>query len=100
MNALCETTRRFAPLCGRVLIAFIFLRSGVGKIGNFSAVAGNMAAKGMPYAEFLLVCAIAIEIGGGLCVLLGWKAQWGALIFIMGMGSGPLSLSGTRDAKH
>jgi hypothetical protein len=27
-------------------------------------------------------------------------AIMGALLFIMGMGSGPLSLSGTRDAKH
>lgn len=143
MNALCELTRGFAPLLGRFLIVLIFLWSAVGKIGNFSAVAGNMAAKGMPYAEFLLVCAIAIEIGGGVCVLLGWKAQWGALtlliflipttlifhnfwavdpaqvreasnqtnhflknltimgvlIFIMGMGSGPLSLERTADRR-
>ena len=75
MNALCELTRRYAPLLGRFLITFIFLKSAVGKIGGFSGVAGGMAAKGIPYAEFLLVCAIAIEIVGSLCVLLGWKAQ-------------------------
>jgi putative oxidoreductase len=136
MEALCNIARICAPLVGRVLITFIFLRSAIGKIGNFSGVAGNMAAKGMPYAEIFLAGAIALEIVGGLCLLLGWKARWGALalliflipatlifhnfwavdpaqsrelanqtnhffknltimgalVFIIGMGSGPLSL--------
>ena len=83
METLCNLARSYAPLVGRFLITFIFLRSAIGKIGNFSGVAGNMAAKGMPYAEALLVCAIAIEIVGGLCVLLGWKAQWGALALLV-----------------
>jgi putative oxidoreductase len=143
MNALCELTRTYAPLLGRFLIAFIFLRSAVGKIGNFAGVAGGMAAKDMPYTEFLLAGAIAFEIVGALCVLLGWKARWGALalliflipatlifhnfwvidpaqvkevtnqtnhffknltimgalVFIIGMGSGPLSLERAAD-KH
>lgn len=83
METLCNLARSYAPLVGRFLITFIFLHSAIGKIGNFSGVAGNMAAKGMPYAEALLVCAIAIEIVGGLCVLLGWKAQWGALALLV-----------------
>jgi putative oxidoreductase len=144
MHALCELSQRYAPLLGRFLITFIFFRSAFGKITNFPGVAGNMAAKGMPYAEFLLVGAIVFELVGALCVLLGWKARWGALalliflipatlifhnfwaidpaqmrevanqanhffknltimgalVFIMGMGSGPLSLSGDRGEKH
>jgi putative oxidoreductase len=142
MNALCELAQRYAPLLGRFLITFLFFRSAFGKITNFSGVAGNMTAKGMPYAEVFLVgaIAIAIEVVGSLCLLFGWKARWGALallifvipatlifhnfwaidpaqvrevtnqtnhffknltimgalVFIIGMGSGPLSLSGDK----
>lgn len=83
MEGLCSFAKTYAPLAGRFLITFIFLRSAMGKIGNFSGVAGNMAAKGMPFAEALLVGAIAIEIVGGLCVLVGWKARWGALALLI-----------------
>lgn len=140
METLCRLTQAWGPLAGRVLITFIFLRSAYGKITGFSGVAGMMAKKGMPYAEFLLACAITIEIVGGLAVLLGWKARWGALallvflvpatlifhnywavdpanvaelrnqsnhffknltimgalVFLMGMGSGPKSLDGGK----
>lgn len=83
MHALCRFAETWAPLAGRFLITLIFLRSAIGKIGNFAGVAGNMAAKGMPFAEALLVCAIALEIVGGLCVLVGWKARWGALALLI-----------------
>ena len=85
MEGLCNLAKTYAPLVGRFLITFIFLRSALGKIGNFAGVAGGMAAKGMPYAEFLLACAIAIEIVGGLCVLTGWQARWGALALLIFM---------------
>lgn len=83
MEVLCNWAKNYAPLMGRFLITFIFLRSAFGKISNFAGVAGSMAARGMPLAEFLLACAIAIEIVGGLCVLLGWKARWGALALLI-----------------
>lgn len=83
MEGLCNLAKTYAPLVGRFLITFIFLRSGFDKIGNFAGVAGGMAAKGVPYAEFLLACAIALEIVGGLCVLTGWQARWGALALLI-----------------
>ena len=72
-----------ALLIGRILITLIFLRSAYGKITGFSTVAGVMAKKGMPFAEFLLVGAIAFEVAGALMVLLGWNARWGALLLII-----------------
>ncbi len=80
MQALCNLARNYGPLAGRILIALIFLKSGYEKIVGFSAVAGFMAAKGMPFAEVLLVGSIVFEIAGGLMVLLGWHARWGALL--------------------
>jgi len=83
MNALCNLARTYGPLLGRILITALFLRSAFGKIMGFSAVAAGMAKKGLPFAEVLLVGAIVFEIAGGLMVLLGWKARWGALLLIL-----------------
>ena len=70
-------------LIGRVLLAYIFVVAGFGKIGNFSATAAYMASKGLPMSEVLLVATIVIELVGGLMVALGWKARWAALaIFV------------------
>jgi putative oxidoreductase len=70
-------------LAGRILLAHIFLLSGYGKITGFAGTAGYMAKYGMPMIEFFLVCAILLELLGGLMLVLGWKARWGALALIV-----------------
>jgi putative oxidoreductase len=70
-------------LAGRILLAHIFLLSGYGKITGFAGTAGYMAKYGMPMIEFFLVCAILLELVGGLMLVLGWKARWGALALIV-----------------
>ena len=70
-------------LAGRILLAYIFVLSGYGKIANFAGSAGYMAKYGMPMIEFFLVCAILLELGGSLMLVLGWKARWGALALIV-----------------
>ncbi|MBV1906161.1 MAG: DoxX family protein [Pseudomonadales bacterium] len=74
---------RFIPLIGRTLIAFIFIMSGVNKIGGWEQTAGYMASKGMPAAFIFLAGAVIFEILGGLSVLLGYKAKLGALALIL-----------------
>jgi putative oxidoreductase len=83
MQALCTLVVNYGQLAGRILVAPLFLISGYHKITGFSGVAGYMAAKGMPFAEVLLVGAIVFEIAGGLMVLLGWHARWGALLLFV-----------------
>lgn len=83
MGTLCNLARSCAPLLGRIMITAIFLKSGFEKTIGFSAVAAGMAKKGMPFAEALLVGAIVFQIAGGLMVLFGWKARWGALLLII-----------------
>lgn len=70
-------------LAGRILLAHIFLLSGYGKITSFAGTAGYMAKYSMPMIEFFLVCAILLELVGGLMLVLGWKARWGALALIV-----------------
>jgi len=74
---------RFVPLLGRILLALIFLISGLGKIFDWQGTAGYMASKGMPLIPFFLLGAIVLELAGGLAVLLGFKARIGALLLIV-----------------
>jgi putative oxidoreductase len=60
-------------LAGRVLLAAIFLLSGVGKLGAYSATAAYMSSAGVPGA--LLPAVIATEVLGALGIMLGWKTR-------------------------
>jgi putative oxidoreductase len=77
---------RFQPwglLLGRLMLAYIFVLSGYGKIVGFAGTAGYMAKYGMPMVEVLLVATIAIELVGGLMLVVGWKARWAALAIFL-----------------
>jgi putative oxidoreductase len=70
--------KHYAPLVGRILLAAIFVWSGLGKIGGFAGAVGYIQSAGLPAAQLLAVIAIIIELGGGLLLVLGWKARWAA----------------------
>ena len=61
-----------SPLA-RLFIAIIFLMSGLNKIGNYENTAYWMEAIGVP--SLFLPIVIALEIVGGLAIILGWKAR-------------------------
>jgi putative oxidoreductase len=79
MNAL----NRIGPLAGRILIALIFVLSGYGKLTRFAGTVGYIASKGVPLAELAAVAAIVVELGGGLLLVLGWKARSAAAALIV-----------------
>ena len=83
MNQTMNQYQPWGLLAGRILLAYIFVLSGYGKITNFAGTAGYMAKYGMPMIEFFLVCAILLELVGSLMLVLGWKARWGALALIV-----------------
>ena len=70
-------------LMGRILLSAIFLMSGLEKLTNFTGTQQYMANYGMPMTKFFLICAIILEIGGGLSILLGYRAKWGALALVI-----------------
>lgn len=73
-------------LAGRLLLAYLFIVAGYGKIGGFAGTAKFMASKGMPMVEVLLVGTILIELIGGLMLAIGWKARlaaWAIFLFII-----------------
>lgn len=75
--------RQLIPLLGRVLISLIFLLAGFDKIMNPGASRDYMAQAGLPFTALFLIAAIVLEIGGGLSLLLGYKARYGATALIL-----------------
>ncbi len=63
-------------LIARVLMAYIFLVAGWGKISAYSATLGYMESMGVPGA--LLPLTILVEFGGGLALLFGFQARFAA----------------------
>jgi len=80
-----NTIDKFGPLVGRILLAAIFLMSGIGKIGGFAGTAGYMTSKGLPMVEVLLAITIVIEIGAALMIIAGFKARLGATALFLWM---------------
>lgn len=76
-------TRNHVPLVARILLSGLFLWSGVSKIFNFGGTEGYMQAYGMPLTSLFLIAAIAVELGGGLSLLLGYRARLGAIALIV-----------------
>ena len=66
-------------LVGRLLIAVLFLPAGISKIAGFAGTVGYIASKGAPVPEVAAIIAIIVEVGGGLALILGFKARWAAL---------------------
>jgi uncharacterized membrane protein YphA (DoxX/SURF4 family) len=78
-----EWLKAFAILIGRILLALIFLKSGIGKIENFEGTAKYMASFGMPYTNFFLVGAIFFELVGSITIILGLFARFGAILLLI-----------------
>jgi len=75
--------QNFTALAGRVLLAVIFVLSGFNKIGGFDGTVSYMTSAGLPFASVLAVLTIAMELGGGLLLIAGWKTRWVALAFFL-----------------
>ena len=82
MNAMLK---EWAPVVGRIMLALIFLTSGLSKISGFEGTAGYMASKGVPLVNIALVLTIIIEVGGAAMIILGYKARIGAAALFLWM---------------
>ena len=63
---------------GRLLLSMIFIFSGFTKITGYAATQGYMEAMGVP--GMLLPLVIAVELLGGIAILLGFKARLVAIL--------------------
>jgi putative oxidoreductase len=78
-----NTTTSIAPAIGRILMASIFVFSGIGKVLNPAATIGYIESSGLPFATVGLVIAIAVELAAGTMLALGIRTRSVAAVLAM-----------------
>lgn len=73
---MTNTLSHIAPVA-RILLAFIFILSGLQKLGDPAGTAAYVASGGLP--GWLVWPTILVEVGGGLALAIGYQARWSAL---------------------
>ena len=66
-----------SALAGRLLLAAFFVPAGFAKLGDLAGNAAFTASGGLP--GWFVYPALALEIVGGLALLVGWQTRWAAL---------------------
>src|SRR5260370_41838706 len=69
----------YAAVLGRALISIPFFLSGIGKIAAPAITQGYIVAAGLPLPWVGYAISVAVEVAGGLLVLLGIKTRCTAL---------------------
>lgn len=67
------TIRNASELIARCFLSALFLVSGLGKIGAYTATAAYMSSAGVPAA--LLPVVIVTEVVGAVAIIIGWQTR-------------------------
>jgi putative oxidoreductase len=73
-------------VAARALLSAVFLVAGVRKIMIWGPQVAYFTKLGFPMPEVMTVLAIAIELGAGLALLVGWRtrqAAWLLALFVL-----------------
>ena len=76
------TNAAFA-LGGRFLLAILFILSGLSKLGAPEATQAYIAKAGLPLPVLAYVGAVAVELGAGLMLLVGYRTRVAALVLTL-----------------
>lgn len=67
----------------RLLLAAMFVLSGIDKLTHLDGTAAYIAAGGLPMPQLLAPLAGAFELLAGLAVMVGWQARWAGLLLAL-----------------
>jgi putative oxidoreductase len=68
---------KYIPLVSRILLGLIFVLAGLGKLMDPAGQGAYVASGGLP--AFFVWPAMALELLGGIALIIGYKARWAAL---------------------
>ncbi|TPG26746.1 DoxX family protein [Variovorax guangxiensis] len=74
------STQDVIALVGRILIAYLFIPAGFGKLMGFAGTVGYVASSGLPLPQVGAALAILVELGVGIAFLLGYKTRVAAIV--------------------
>lgn len=67
----------YTNVISRILLVYLFVWAGVGKIMSYQETAGYM--EGMHVSAYLLPLVILLELGGGVAIVLGFLTRFTAM---------------------
>jgi putative oxidoreductase len=82
-DGLANSVADVALLVGRILLGYIFVRSGFGKLFDIPAVAASFPPRGIP--AFMAYISVPVEFFGGLALMFGFATRYMAIIFVIFM---------------
>jgi len=62
-------------LLARVLLSALFIHGGFGKLISYAATVGYFSKIGLPVPQAAWAIAVAVELGGGLLILAGYRTR-------------------------
>src|SRR5712672_4320007 len=66
---------RYLAFSGRLLIGLPFALSGLSKLAAYGPTTAKIAAVGLPLPPLAFAVAVAVELGGGLLLILGYRVR-------------------------
>lgn len=70
-----EKAMTLAGPLGRLLLCVMFLLAGLNKIADPHGTIEYIAAHGLPFPPLAYAVALAVELGGGLLILIGYQTR-------------------------
>jgi uncharacterized membrane protein YphA (DoxX/SURF4 family) len=87
-GGLARYTTAFAPYALtilRALVGITFLLHGLPKLSGLEGFTGFVGSLGIPLPGFVAILIVALEVGGGLLLILGLATRWVSLLFALEM---------------
>lgn len=78
-----ERIKSYLPLLGRALIGAPFILSGLGKLTAHDATVAYISSVGLPLPQLAWLIAIVVEMGGGVLLLIGYRARLVATVMAL-----------------
>jgi len=74
------SVQRYLPVLGRVLLAVLFVMSGVGKATDPAGTIAYIQSAGLPLPNIAYGIALTVELLGGILLIVGYRTRLVALI--------------------
>ena len=82
-DRLSDSTSGIVLLIGRILLGWIFVRSGYGKLFNIEAYSLTFPPRGIP--AFMAYISVPAEFFGGLALMFGFATRYVAIVMVIFM---------------
>ena len=75
MNTSSNGNQAVLALIGRILLAAVFIISGLGKLAAPGPVQGYIASMGLPAPLLAYIIAVIVEVGCGVLLFVGYRTK-------------------------